>query len=69
HLYLFVGSGYYDLVTTSGAAEYMVAHTDFPEQRVTVRNYASGHMPYLGTESRRELADDLREFISNATSK
>jgi carboxypeptidase C (cathepsin A) len=66
-LRLFVGTGYYDLVTTVGAAEYTVAHADFPAERVTLRNYASGHMPYLGTENRRQLADDLRNFINGAS--
>jgi carboxypeptidase C (cathepsin A) len=66
-LQLFVGTGYYDLVTTVGAAEYTVAHADFPADRVTMRNYASGHMPYLGTESREALARDLRQFITGAS--
>jgi carboxypeptidase C (cathepsin A) len=68
-LRLFVGTGYYDLVTTVGAAEYTVAHADFPAERVTLRNYASGHMPYLGAENRRQLADDLRQFINEASQR
>lgn len=63
---LFIGTGYYDLVTTAGAAEYMVAHTAFPAERVTVRHYASGHMPYLGDTSRQRLAADLRQFVTDA---
>lgn len=66
-LQLFVGTGWYDLVTTVGSAAYVVAHTDFPPARVTVRNYESGHMPYLGEGSRKRLADDLRAFIAQAT--
>jgi len=66
-LQLFVGTGYYDLVTTVGSAEYMVAHADFPAERVTLRNYQSGHMPYLGKESRQRLANDLRQFIVKAS--
>ncbi len=65
-LELFIGTGYYDLVTTVGAAEYIVAHTDFPAERVVMKNYASGHMPYLGEETRKQLAADLREFIAKA---
>jgi carboxypeptidase C (cathepsin A) len=63
-LRLFVGTGYYDLVTTVGAAEYMAAHTDLPADRVTLKNYASGHMPYLGEETRKQISADLRSFIS-----
>lgn len=66
-LRLFVGTGWYDLVTTPGDAEYMVAHTDFPPERVSMRFYESGHMPYLGVRSRARLAADLREFIRAAS--
>ena len=62
-LQLFVGTGWYDLVTTVGDAEFMVAHAGFPRERVTMRHYESGHMPYLGADSRQRLAADLREFI------
>ena len=65
-LELFVGSGYYDLATTMGSAAYTVTHSGFPLERVTVRNYESGHMPYLGADSRKRLAQDLREFIQKA---
>ncbi len=66
-LKLFVGTGYYDLVTTVGAAAYTIAHADIPRDRVTLRNYASGHMPYLGAESRKRLAADLRQFIMTSS--
>jgi carboxypeptidase C (cathepsin A) len=66
-LQLFVGTGWYDLATSVGDAEYMVAHAGFPRERVTLRQYESGHMPYLGPDSRRELAADLREFITQAS--
>jgi len=66
-LELFIGTGYYDLVTTVGSAEYTAAHADFPAERVILRDYASGHMPYLGNESRRQLAADLRRFITTAS--
>jgi carboxypeptidase C (cathepsin A) len=65
-LHLFVGTGYFDLVTTVGAAEYTVAHAGFPADRVTMRHYESGHMPYLGEKSRKRLAADLRAFIQEA---
>lgn len=31
--------------------------------RVTVREYRSGHMPYLGEETAAALASDIRAFI------
>jgi len=66
-LRLFVGTGFYDLVTTVGSADYMVSHAGLPAERVTIRTYESGHMPYLGDASRKQLAADLRQFITEAT--
>ena len=63
---LFVGSGYYDLATTRGSAAYMVTHSGLPLDRITIRDYESGHMPYMGADSRRQLALDLRDFINKA---
>lgn len=58
-----VGTGYYDLVTTLGAAEYTVRHAGIPLEAVTFREYESGHMPYLGAASRAKLAADVRAFV------
>jgi carboxypeptidase C (cathepsin A) len=66
-LQLFVGTGCYDLVTTIGSAEYVISHGDFPKDRVTMKTYESGHMPYLGEDSRRNVAADLRRFIVEAS--
>jgi len=66
-LRLFAGSGYYDLVTTMGAAEYAMSHLGPVQDRIVVRNYESGHAPYQGPESRGALASDLRAFIRSAT--
>lgn len=65
-LLLFVGSGYYDLVTTMDAADYALAHAGLPSERVTRRIYESGHMPYLGEESADQLNRDVRAFIESA---
>lgn len=62
-LRLFVGCGWYDLVTPPGQAEYVVAHSDIPLARTSFHYYASGHMPYLGADSRRQAVRDLRAFI------
>lgn len=66
---VFIGAGYYDLVTTFGAAEYTARHSGLAQDRVTLKTYASGHMPYLGDESARLLAADVRTFIRGATPK
>lgn len=65
-LRLFVAAGHYDLVTTVGGAEYALNQVDLPQDRVTVKAYPSGHMPYLGAESARTLAADVRAFILQA---
>lgn len=65
-LRLFVAAGHYDLVTTVGGAEYALNQADLPDDRVTLKAYASGHMPYLGADSARALAADVRAFIRQA---
>lgn len=61
---VFIGSGYYDLVTTFGAAETVARHSGLARDRLSMRVYPSGHMPYLGDESARVLGADLRAFIA-----
>lgn len=68
-LHVFIGAGYFDLVTTLGAAEYAIAHAAIPRDRVSLRGYPSGHMPYLGEDSARQLAADLRTFIREASTR
>jgi carboxypeptidase C (cathepsin A) len=63
-LKLFVGSGYYDLVTPFADAQYTVDHADIPSERITVKNYESGHMVYLGDAPAHAFARDLREFLA-----
>lgn len=62
-----VCSGLYDLVATSGAVEHALAHAPVAWDRVTLRRYESGHMPYLGEASRAQLALDLRAFFRRLT--
>jgi carboxypeptidase C (cathepsin A) len=66
-LRLFIGVGYYDLVTTLGGAQYSMTHAPIPVERLTFKTYESGHMPYLGNESGPALAADMRAFIRAAT--
>ena len=66
-LRLFFGSGVFDLITTAGETAYAVDHIPMDLSRVVVKEYLSGHMPYLGKEARRALTQDLREFIQPAS--
>lgn len=63
-LRLMIGTGYYDLVTTLGSAEYTVTHAGIPLEATEFHGYPSGHMPYLGDEARRKLAHDVRAFVT-----
>jgi len=60
---LMVGTGYYDLVTPLGTAEYTLAHAGVPLGATSFHVYPSGHMPYLGVEARTALVRDIRAFI------
>ena len=62
-LKFFFGTGLYDLVTVAGNVRYTLAQSAIPMDRVTVREYRSGHMPYLGEETAAALASDIRAFI------
>jgi carboxypeptidase C (cathepsin A) len=68
-LRVFIGAGNYDLVTTVGGAQYTLAHSPVARERLTFKSYDSGHMPYLGEQSARTLAQDLRLFIRGASEK
>jgi carboxypeptidase C (cathepsin A) len=60
---LMVGTGYYDLVTPLGSAEYTLAHAGVPLGATSFHVYPSGHMPYLGAEARSALVRDIRAFV------
>lgn len=60
---LFVAAGQYDLMTSMGGAEYALSHGGVPMDRVTLAQYASGHMPYIGEQNLQKLSKDLRAFI------
>lgn len=55
-------SGYYDLVTTPAAGKDEIIRGGLPLERVTFRNYRSGHMLYLGDTS-AQFAQDVRALI------
>ncbi|WP_313440110.1 S10 family serine carboxypeptidase-like protein [Novosphingobium sp.] len=63
-LRVLVASGYYDMVTTPLAAQKQLARGRVPIDRITTRNYESGHMLYLG-DTAKAFADDVRAFITS----
>jgi carboxypeptidase C (cathepsin A) len=63
---LMVGTGYYDLVTPLGTAEYTLTHAGVPMGATSFHVYPSGHMAYLGAEARSALIRDIRAFVGNA---
>lgn len=65
-LQVFFASGLYDLCTTAGNARYLARHSNLDKSRVTIGEYPSGHMAYLGNESARLLGEDLRAFVTKA---
>ncbi|HEX6158703.1 MAG TPA: peptidase S10 [Thermoanaerobaculia bacterium] len=63
---LFVGNGYYDLVTPHLGAEYQIHHLGLPAEllrkNVTMKFYPSGHMMYVHDESMKAMKRDLAEW-------
>ena len=62
---VFFASGLYDLCTTAGNARYLATHSNLDLNRVTIGEYPSGHMAYLGKESFDLLAKDMRHFFES----
>ena len=62
-------SGYYDLATPFGAAEFDSTHMLLPLDRrrnLSMRYYASGHMLYLDDDVMPKLHEDLANFVRDA---
>lgn len=64
---IFIGKGIYDCVTPIGDGRYTISHYSLPRERITYREYESGHAIWLG--ARAELAADLRAFIIDAAGR
>ncbi|WP_199554350.1 S10 family serine carboxypeptidase-like protein [Sandaracinobacteroides hominis] len=60
---LFIGTGLYDLTTTVGAADYLVAQTRADPARIVNRRYKAGHMTYSDDVARQTLSADIRAFL------
>ncbi len=68
-LRIFFANGYYDLCTITGNTRYMVSQLDLPEDRIVFKEYAGGHMLYVGEEGAQPLEEDLRKFILECVSR
>lgn len=64
---LFVGTGLYDSLTTTGAAHHLVTQYELPAARVVEAWYDAGHMMYSDPASATKLQQDLASFIAPTT--
>ena len=62
-LRIMFATGYYDMACQIGQARYLATHGGYPLERVEINEYPSGHMAYLGEESAKAFAEDVRNFI------
>ncbi len=63
NLRVMFATGYYDMACQIGQARYLATHGGYPQERVEIYEYPSGHMAYLGEESAAAFAGDTRRFI------
>ncbi|MBU2033446.1 MAG: septum formation initiator [Alphaproteobacteria bacterium] len=63
-LRLFVGTGLFDLTTTIGAADYLLAQSELPPERAVSKTYQAGHMFYSDPDERDRFLADLRNFVA-----
>ncbi|WP_079227378.1 S10 family serine carboxypeptidase-like protein [Pseudomonas putida] len=63
NLRVWVGVGYFDLMTTLGATLHAIKQSEWPRDRTTLCCYEGGHMPYTVERNLRKLMDDIRCFI------
>ena len=59
-----IGSGIYDMKTTLGAAEYLVAQSGWPKERVRISHYEGGHMAYTNELALKKFTDDVRMLVT-----
>lgn len=58
-----VGNGWYDTMTTMGAAELVVTQSGWDPARTTLRYYDGGHMGYSVEATARAIGEDIRELV------
>jgi len=59
----FFATGFYDIVATVENTRFSVAHSGVDLSRVTLMEYASGHMIYTDVSCRKQLCSDIRSFL------
>lgn len=68
HMKVFVGSGYYDIRTPFGAAEYSIDHLDLPDsyrKNFQMEYYEAGHGYIFDLASLKKFRQDLTKFYAN----
>jgi len=60
---VYIGSGIYDMKTTTGAADYLVAQAGWPKDRVRVSYYEGGHMAYTNPAALKQFNADVRAMV------
>ena len=64
---VFFANGAYDLITPIGNVRFTASRLKAKPGQVVIREYPSGHMPYIAKESDPKLSDDIRSFIKGET--
>jgi carboxypeptidase C (cathepsin A) len=59
---VFVASGYFDMLSKPASVAAQITKGGLPMDRVTLKNYESGHMLYLG-ETEQAFTNDLRSWM------
>jgi carboxypeptidase C (cathepsin A) len=70
HLQIEVENGYFDLATPFFATEFTMDHLGIPsqlQQNIALKYYDTGHMIYLQDEARRQLRNNIANFIDHAS--
>lgn len=60
---LVIGNGYYDTMTTMGAAEMLATQSGWSPDRVKLRYYDGGHMGYSVDATAKALGADIRAMV------
>lgn len=61
---IFFGSGVYDLCTVFPYIRLLLSREKLDSSRITVKEYESGHVLYMGTSNAMAFGDDIRSFIT-----
>jgi len=58
-----VGNGWYDTMTTMGAAQLLVSQSGWDPARTRLRFYDGGHTGYSVEATARQIGEDIREMV------